>query len=111
MLETLAAAAQGEGHLRKLAGILQTTQEQEYLLNFQRNLQFRSKKPFTVMITANMSAGKSTFINALTGKHVCRSQNMACTSKINTIVNKVFEDGVSYEYDHDLVLTAGTEEP
>ena len=110
LLETLAAVAQGEGHLRKLAGILQTTQEQEYLLNFQRNLQFRSKKPFTVMITANMSAGKSTFINALTGKHVCRSQNMACTSKIHTIVNKVFEDGVSYEYDHDLVLTAGTEE-
>lgn len=57
-----------------------------------------------------MSAGKSTFINSLTGKNICRSQNMACTSKIHMIINKAYEDGYSYEYDHDLVMTAGSEE-
>ena len=57
-----------------------------------------------------MSAGKSTFINSLIGKYVCLSQNMACTSKIHSIINKPFEDGFSYEYDHDLVMTAGKEE-
>ena len=57
-----------------------------------------------------MSAGKSTFINALIGKYVCLSQNMACTSKIHSMINKPFEDGFSYEYDYDLVMTAGKEE-
>jgi GTPase Era involved in 16S rRNA processing len=35
---------------------------------------------------------------------------MACTSKIHSIINKPYEDGFFYEYDHDLVMTAGNEE-
>lgn len=66
--------------------------------------------PKTVMVTATMSAGKSTFINALIGKYVCLSQNMACTSKIHRIINKPFEDGFIDKYDHDLALAAGKEE-
>lgn len=84
--------------------------EREYISLVKDNLNFIRKEPIGVMVTATMSAGKSTFINALTGKYICLSQNMACTSKIHCIVNKAFEDGLSAEYDHDLVLTAGKEE-
>ena len=84
--------------------------EKEYIQLIQKNILFKKKEPVGVMVTATMSAGKSAFINALVGKYVCLSQNMACTSKIHCIVNKAFEDGFSAEYDHDLVLTAGREE-
>lgn len=85
-------------------------QEKQYIQLIQKNRLFKNKKSYKIMVTATMSAGKSTFINALTGKYVCLSQNMACTSKIHYIINKCFEDGFAYEYDHDLVLTAGKEE-
>lgn len=84
--------------------------EKEYLEAIYKNIKFKKSEPAGVMVTATMSAGKSTFINALVGKYICLSQNMACTSKIHCIVNKAFEDGLSAEYDHDLVLTAGKEE-
>lgn len=84
--------------------------ERQYIQLMYKNFLFKKREPFSVMVTATMSAGKSTFINALTGKYICLSQNMACTSKIHYIVNKAFEDGFSAEYDHDLVLTAGKEE-
>lgn len=85
-------------------------EEKKYIQLIEKNILFKRQEPFGVMVTATMSAGKSTFINALTGKYICLSQNMACTSKIHCIVNKAFEDGHSAEYDHDLVLTAGKEE-
>lgn len=97
-------------NLRQLADNPEFAQEKEYIQMIGENLKFRKKPPFGIAITATMSAGKSTFINALAGKRVCLSQNMACTSKIHCIVNKAFEDGYFYEYDHDLVLTAGDEE-
>lgn len=84
--------------------------EKDYLEAIYRNMMFKKREPAGIMVTATMSAGKSTFINALVGKYVCLSQNMACTSKIHCIVNKAFEDGFSAEYDHDLILTAGKEE-
>ena len=98
---------------RKLIALSQDSsfsQEKNYIELIRRNKAFKNKKPYKVMVTATMSAGKSTFINALAGKYVCLSQNMACTSKIHHIINKSFEDGFAYEYDHDLVLTAGKEE-
>lgn len=87
-----------------------TQNEIEYINLIRKNIAFKSKRPFEIMVTATMSAGKSTFINALTGKYISLSQNMACTSKIHTIINKTFEDNYSYEFDYDLIMTAGTEE-
>lgn len=89
---------------------LSSESEIEYVKKIKENLLFKEKRPYSVVVTATMSAGKSTFINSLTGKYVCLSQNMACTGKIHSIMNKAFEDGFSYEYDHDLVMTAGKEE-
>lgn len=70
------------------------------------NIDFINIKSFSFLVTATMSAGKSTFINALTGKQINLSQNLACTSKIHSIINKPYEDGYSYEYDFDLELDA-----
>ncbi len=84
--------------------------ETEYIKAIRKNLLFRKKSLTNLMVTATMSAGKSTFINALVGKYICLSQNMSCTSKIHSIINKSFEDGYTTEYDHDLIMTAGKEE-
>ncbi len=59
-----------------------------------------------IMVTANMSAGKSTLLNALVGKKVNKTQNDTCTAKIHYIYNKAGEDGFSCKLDHDLELDA-----
>lgn len=104
-------SVQGDGrqllNLKKRASF---EQEKSYIEFISKNIVFRNQRPYNVMVTATMSAGKSTFINSLIGKYVCLSQNMACTSKIHSITNKAFEDGYSTEYDHDLIMTAGREE-
>ena len=46
-----------------------------------------------IMIAANMSAGKSTLINALIGKRIARTSMEACTGNVCYIYNKPFEDG------------------
>lgn len=60
----------------------------------------------TALFVANMSAGKSTLINAIVGKKVNRSLSQACTAKLHYIFSKAFEDGYTYEYDHVLKLNA-----
>lgn len=77
-----------------------------YLKLVKNNIDFIKTRPYNVLITATMSAGKSTLINSLIGKNISLMQNMACTSKIHTIVSKPIEDGVSSEYDHDLSMDA-----
>lgn len=57
-----------------------------------------------------MSAGKSTLINSLIGKNINLMQNMACTSKLHTIVSKPLEDCVTSKYDHLLSLNASQED-
>lgn len=70
------------------------------------NRKFITNEPIKVIITANMSAGKSTLLNALVGKKVNKTQNDACTAKIHKIVNKPFEDNLCYELDYLLDLDA-----
>lgn len=71
-----------------------------------KNREYLSKKEKRIMITANMSAGKSTLLNALVGKKINKTQNDTCTAKIHYIYNKAGEDGLNYEWDHDLELDA-----
>ena len=102
-----------QGDDRRLTNLMKNEmllEESHYIELVRRNLSFKKQNSFGIMVTATMSAGKSTFINSLIGKYVCLSQNMACTSKIHSIINKAFEDGYSTEYDHELVMTAGKEE-
>ncbi len=62
-----------------------------------------------IMITANMSAGKSTLLNALSGKKVNKTQSEACTAKLHYLFNKAGEDGFNYELDYELELNASLE--
>ncbi len=82
----------------------------EYIGYVQRNIEFIYEKPFDILVTATMSAGKSTLINALTGKCVSPSRNMACTSKIHNIIGKPFEDGFINKADYDIIMNAGKDE-
>lgn len=70
------------------------------------NRNFLTNEPIRIIITANMSAGKSTLLNALVGKKVNKTQNDACTAKVHYIVNKPYEDELCYELDYLLELDA-----
>lgn len=83
---------------------IEQIQNLRYCWNKNRN--FIQRKPVKVIITANMSAGKSTLLNAFVGKKVNKTQNDACTAKIHKIVNKPYEDGFCYEWDYLLELDA-----
>lgn len=73
------------------------------------NRNFIERKEKRILITANMSAGKSTLLNSLIGKKINKTQNDACTAKIHYLFNKAFEDTLSYEYDYELELDASHE--
>lgn len=53
-----------------------------------------------ILITGNMSAGKSTLINALTGKTISKAKNDVCTAKVHYIFNKLSEDGYVGKWDY-----------
>lgn len=106
----LDAAGESYGNwdrLEKMA-VLQTYRE--YIKAVKQNLKFWHTNPFRILVTATMSAGKSTFINCLAGKDVSLSQTMACTGRIHRIIGKAFEDGFSCKYDEGFNLMARKEE-
>lgn len=81
-----------------------------YLKLVKKNITFIKARPYSILITATMSAGKSTLINSLVGKNISLMQNMACTSKIHTIISKPIDDSVSSKYDHSISMDATKEE-
>ena len=81
-----------------------------YLHIVKKNIDFIKWPPKKILITATMSAGKSTLINALVGKNISRTQNMACTGKIHTIISKSVEDAVISEKDYSITLNASKED-
>ncbi len=60
---------------------------------YRANREFLSKPERRIIVTANMSAGKSTLINALIGKPIARTSMEACTGNVNRIYSKPYEDG------------------
>lgn len=71
-----------------------------------RNVAFSRKKPFKIMVTATMSAGKSTFINALVGERVASTNNLACTGRLHYIYSKPVDDFLIGKWDRQIVLDA-----
>ena len=61
--------------------------------------QFRANRAFSalptqrIIVTANMSAGKSTLINALIGLPLARTSQEVCTGNIGYFLNKPYDDG------------------
>ena len=83
----------------------------KYLIKcWKSNKEHLSKKQIKVLITANMSAGKSTLINTIVGKRINRTMNDAFTSKVNYIYDKAFEDNFNYKIDGKLTLDADEKE-
>ncbi len=60
---------------------------------YRRNYTFLLQPTKKIIVTANMSAGKSTLINALIGKPVARTSQEVCTGNVYCLFNKAFEDG------------------
>ena len=81
----------------------------ESITRWRENLAYLRRPTRTILLTANMSAGKSTLLNALVGKQISKTQNAACTAKCHYIYSKAFEDGFNYEYDYLLDLNADQE--
>jgi GTP-binding protein EngB required for normal cell division len=73
---------------------------------YQKNRRFAGLSEKRYVVTANMSAGKSTFINALMGKPLARTSEEACTGNINCFYNKSFEDGAIHFNSNTLTLHA-----
>lgn len=69
-----------------------------------------SKPIKKIVVTANMSAGKSTLINALIGKKLLQAKNEACTSREYQIIDKSFEDGLVSSFDKTLKLNVSLDE-
>lgn len=78
----------------------------EYIDLLCKNIEFSMEKPITALVTATMSAGKSTFINALVGEEISQTQNMACTAKVHSVLSKPFDDGMLGEYDSVITIDA-----
>lgn len=75
-----------------------------------KNKEFIKKKEVKIIVTANMSAGKSTLINALVGKKITRTAQEVCTTNNYYIFNKAFEDNKMYLEESNLIVDAKKED-
>ena len=80
--------------------------EAEWIEGVRKNVAFSLKKPYKIMVTATMSAGKSTFINALVGEKVASTNNLACTGRLHYIYSKPVDDFLIGKWDRQIVLDA-----
>lgn len=65
------------------------------LCHKEKNESILCQKEKRILVVANVSAGKSTLINAIMGHRLNRTMNRACTNKIVTLRNKVEKDGMT----------------
>ncbi len=80
------------------------------LAQYVQNTDFRQRKETRIIVTANISAGKSTLINALVGKRIARTSQEVCTGGICSIYSKPFEDRLVHLQTSKLVMDAGEED-
>ena len=74
------------------------------------NKAFLSQPERRIIVTANMSAGKSTLINALVGKPLARTSQEACTGNLCYLFSKAFEDGNVHLSTESLTMSATADE-
>ncbi|PWV99303.1 dynamin family protein [Paenibacillus cellulosilyticus] len=65
---------------------------ESWIQQFRANRILAEQPEMRILVTANMSAGKSTLINALVGKPLVRASQEACTANLSYLLNKPFED-------------------
>ena len=69
--------------------------------HLEKNNQYKNQNANRILVVANVSACKSTMINALVGHRSNRTKATACTNKLCCLYNKPFNDGILY-YDEKL---------
>lgn len=77
---------------------------------YYKNMEFLERQEIKIVVTANMSAGKSTLINALIGKNAARTSQEACTGNLCYFLNKPFEDDHMHMDNGSAVLAASKEQ-
>lgn len=77
---------------------------EQLISQYRMNYSFVKRSEQEIIVTANMSAGKSTLINALIGKPLTRTSQEACTGNLCYLYNKPFEDGCVHLASSDLNL-------
>lgn len=80
------------------------------LAQYIQNIDFRQRKEIRILVTANISAGKSTLINALAGKRIARTSQEVCTGGVCYIYSKPFEDRLIHLQTSELVMGAKEED-
>lgn len=80
--------------------------EAEWIECIRSNVAFSRKKPYKLLVTATMSAGKSTFINALVGNQIASTSNLACTGRLHYIYGKPTDDRLISKWDQQIYLDA-----
>lgn len=83
---------------------------EDLILQYRENIKFAKQPLHRFIVTANMSAGKSTLINALIGKPLARTSQEVCTNNICYLYNKAFEDEKTHLYNNVLNLNAKTDD-
>ncbi len=81
----------------------------KYIERIESNLKFQNTRQFRILVTATMSAGKSTLINAVTGKNLARTSQEVCTGSVCYLYNKPFEDGQTHLKTMHINLAASQE--
>ena len=81
-----------------------------FLSDWNREQAFFQLPMRKVLVTATMSAGKSTLINALVGKPLLRTSQEVCTGHICHLYSKPFEDDVTGIYTSQIAFGASADE-
>ncbi len=80
------------------------------ITQYRLNKAFLSQQERRIIVTANMSAGKSTLINALIGKPLARTSQEVCTGNVCYLFNKAFEDDNVHLSAQNLTMNATSDE-
>lgn len=77
---------------------------EELINQFRVNRRFLDKPLTRILVTATMSAGKSTLINAFVGADVLEARNEACTNRTHRVFNKPYDDGKVNRVNDDIAI-------
>lgn len=111
-------SAKRQADVEQITTLLQNDRdiEKKYLPASTLVTQYRANKCFIekperrIIVTANMSAGKSTLINALIGKPIARTSQEVCTGNVCYLFNKAYEDNKIHLSAQGLNLNATSED-
>lgn len=111
-------SAKRQADVEQITALLQSDRdiEKKYIPTSTLVNQYRANKGFIakperkIIVTANMSAGKSTLINALIGKPIARTSQEVCTGNVCYLFNKAYEDDKIHLSAQGLNLSATAED-